>query len=121
MIILNKILIAGFILSTVNYFMMGRMLLALLAGTMLIGYLISSFAGASLAARDEMKKTRNTAYRMEEEGRSKEEILDYIDSPIDSGAEFSYDEVPGWLSAVTLLFYAGSIVLMVASLVMRLI
>lgn len=77
--------------------------------------LIAGFAGAYIAAAPEMRKTEATAYRMESEGASDEEIIAFIDRP----GEPEFDPIPTWSPVISLIGVIAGVGLFIAGIVIR--
>lgn len=80
-----------------------------------LAILISGFAGAYIAAKPEMRKTEDTAYQMEFEGASGEEIIAFIDRPDDP----ELDPMPAWAPAISLIGVIAGVGLLVTGIVIR--
>lgn len=117
---LHKILITAFIASTVNYFLLGRILIALLSAVLLIAYYISDYHRMYILARPSDEEIRKKAHKMKREGKSDDEVMDFIRSEEDSDSkELNFDDVPDWLNYLIFITYCANLVLLVAGIILR--
>ena len=116
----SKIAILISLLAVAVLFGTGRPLLFTLAIIFTVVYISADFARAYIVARPEMDQYKNTAKQMELDGATDEEIIEYMNTPIEyKGHEFDYSIVPSWIPVLVILSFVTSVILLISGIIIR--
>ena len=118
--ILHKIKITAFIASTVNYYFLGQIPMAMLSAVLLLAYYISDYHRMYILARPSDEEIREKAHQMRREGRSADEVIEFIKSEEDPDSRgLNFDDVPDWLNYLIFIIYCVNIVLLLTGIILR--
>ena len=109
----------AYILSILNFYFMGNIVLAVFNGALLIIYVATGMTIVRRAKRKIYEETEKQAYKMEANGKSDEEIIEYIKEMDKLSPEHKMEEVSVRLHIISYLARNACKVLLVVGLVMR--
>jgi hypothetical protein len=115
----GKIGIAVCVLAAIVLYGTGKTVLFWLAIASSVILFSTGFLMSYIVARPDMKSFREAVRQMELDGATKEEIIGFMNSPMEETAEYDYKDVPNWIPAIALVSQLAGIVLLITGIIIR--